>query len=116
MRRRLFQWPGFAVAIGLAFLPTAHAGDRKSEITSHKAEVGRPAFAMVTAFSGHAFSAATATQVTSTTRKDEPKESGQAARPQHKTITFFRLNPKLGDVSVQPVVGGVNGAQLSIGF
>jgi len=50
------------------------------------------------------------------TRKDEPKESSQAAHPQHKTLTFFRLNPKLGDISVQPVVGGVNGAQLSIGF
>jgi hypothetical protein len=115
MRRRLFQWPGFGLAIGLALLPTARAGDRKSEITSHKAEVGRPAFAMVSAFSGHAFTAVTAAQATST-RKDEPKESGQAAHPQHKTITFFRLNPKLGDVSVQPVVGGVNGAQLSIGF
>ena len=35
---------------------------------------------------------------------------------ERKSITFFRLNPKLGDVSVQPVVGGVNGAQLSVGF
>jgi hypothetical protein len=35
---------------------------------------------------------------------------------ERKTITFFRLNPKLGDVSVQPIVGGVNGAQLLVGF
>ena len=38
------------------------------------------------------------------------------APSERKHITFFRLDPKLGDVSVQPVVGGVNGAQLSVGF
>jgi hypothetical protein len=35
---------------------------------------------------------------------------------ERKPITFFRLDPKLGNVSVQPVVGGVNGAQLLVGF
>ena len=46
-----------------------------------------------------------------------PREKGPATPPaERKTITFFRLDPKLGDVSVQPVVGGVNGAQLSVGF
>jgi hypothetical protein len=45
------------------------------------------------------------------------REKGPATPPaERKSITFFRLNPKLGDVSVQPVVGGVNGAQLSVGF
>jgi hypothetical protein len=46
-----------------------------------------------------------------------PREKGPATSPaERKNITFFRLDPKLGDVSVQPVVGGVNGAQLSVGF
>jgi hypothetical protein len=46
-----------------------------------------------------------------------PREKGPTTPPaERKSITFFRLNPKLGDVSVQPVVGGVNGAQLSVGF
>jgi hypothetical protein len=46
-----------------------------------------------------------------------PKEKGPATPPAaRKNITLFRLDPKLGDVSVQPVVGGVNGAQLSVGF
>jgi hypothetical protein len=35
---------------------------------------------------------------------------------ERRNITLFRLDPKLGDVSVQPVVGGVNGAQLLVGF
>jgi len=44
-------------------------------------------------------------------------ENGPSTSPrERKSITFFRLDPKLGDVSVQPVVGGVNGAQLSVGF
>jgi hypothetical protein len=46
-----------------------------------------------------------------------PKEKGPATPPaERKNITLFRLDPKLGDVSVQPVVGGVNGAQLLVGF
>lgn len=52
-------------------------------------------------------------------RQDEgvPKEKGPTTPPaERKNITLFRLDPKLGDVSVQPVVGGVNGAQLSVGF
>jgi hypothetical protein len=44
------------------------------------------------------------------------KQSEPLSPQERKTITFFRLNPKLGDVSVQPVVGGVNGAQLLVGF
>ena len=44
-------------------------------------------------------------------------EQGPATPPrERKSITFFRLDPKFGDVAVQPVVGGVNGAQLSVGF
>jgi len=44
-------------------------------------------------------------------------ETGPATSPrERKSVTFFRLDPKLGDVAVQPVIGGVNGAQLSVGF
>jgi hypothetical protein len=42
--------------------------------------------------------------------------SEPAAPQERKSITFFRLDSKLGDVSVQPVVGGVNGAQVLVGF
>jgi hypothetical protein len=47
----------------------------------------------------------------------QAKEEGPTTDPaERKAVTFFRLNPKFGDVSVQPVVGGVNGAQLAVGF
>ena len=45
-----------------------------------------------------------------------PQQGPRTTPRERKGITFFRLDPKLGDVSVQPVVGGVNGAQLSVGF
>ena len=54
--------------------------------------------------------------------RDQRPEVGSARQGpsttprERKSITFFRLNPKLGDVSVQPVVGGVNGAQVAVGF
>jgi hypothetical protein len=50
------------------------------------------------------------------TRERDQKEKGSAPRPERKTITLIRFDSKLGNVSVQPVVGGVNGAQLSVGF
>jgi hypothetical protein len=48
----------------------------------------------------------------------QAKEAGPATAPsERKAVTFFRLNPKFGDVSVQPMFGGgVNGAQLAVGF
>lgn len=50
------------------------------------------------------------------TSGDEQK-AGQPTPPsERKSITFFRFGSAVGGVSVQPVVGGVNGAQLSVGF
>jgi len=47
---------------------------------------------------------------------DRQKEKETSSRPERKTITLFRFDSKLGSVAVQPVVGGVNGAQFSVGF
>jgi hypothetical protein len=45
------------------------------------------------------------------------KKPGPTTAPsERRTLKFFQLAPKFGDVSVQPVIGGVNGAQLSVGF
>jgi hypothetical protein len=44
------------------------------------------------------------------------KRGPTTAPRERKSLTLFRLDPKFGDVSVQPVVGGVNGAQVSLGF
>jgi hypothetical protein len=35
---------------------------------------------------------------------------------ERKSVKFFQMSSRLGDVSVQPVMGGVNGAQVSVGF
>ena len=50
--------------------------------------------------------------------RSEVREANGPSTPprERKGVTFFRANPKFGDISVQPVVGGVNGAQISVGF
>ena len=127
MGQRFLQWSALCVAVGVAFLQqSAEAGEPRAEVGSLKSAVGRPAFATATAFRGIAFAKTytvatpwrdTTTGQPAAGRKEERGESEPASRPQHKTITFFRFTTsKLGEVSVQPVVGGVNGAQLSIGF
>ena len=50
------------------------------------------------------------------TSDNDQSERRSTPRQERKGITFFRLDPKFGDVSVQPVIGGVNGAQISVGF
>src|SRR4051812_45877396 len=127
MRQKFLQWSGLCVAMGVAFLQqSAEAGERRAEVGSLKSAGGRPALATATASRGMAF-AKTYTVATpwrdgttgqpAAEGKQERGESEPASRPHHKTITFFRFTTsKLGEVSVQPVVGGVNGAQLSIGF
>ena len=48
--------------------------------------------------------------------EEEKEESAPARRPERKKLTLFRFESKLGDISVQPVMGSVNGAQFSLGF
>jgi hypothetical protein len=114
----------FGVAMGLVFLQQpAEAGERKAEVRSERSATG-PMLAKATA--PHGDHAATGgrtvfvqtsvvvpqSRVYSPTTEPEP-----GSQPKRKPITFFRFrNSKLGEVSVQPVVGGVNGAQLSFGF
>jgi hypothetical protein len=45
------------------------------------------------------------------------EESNPNARAhEHKSLTLFRVNSKVGQITVQPVIGHVTGAQCSIGF
>ena len=48
--------------------------------------------------------------------KANEKESTPAAAKDRKKIILFRFDPKFGDISVQPVIGSVNGAQVAVGF
>jgi hypothetical protein len=38
------------------------------------------------------------------------------AKSDHKSLTLFHLNSRVGDIVIQPVFGHVKGAQFSIGF
>jgi hypothetical protein len=49
-----------------------------------------------------------------TTTKE--KESAPTPARERKKITLFRFDPKFGDISVQPVLGQINGAQVCVGF
>jgi hypothetical protein len=121
------------VAMGTAFLPMqVEAGDvrgQRPEVGSHKAEFGGQRLhaahlaTFATANPSHGgpevasltFAKTTATPSTRAQTAKEPDRN--EATSKRKTITFFRFgNSKGGEVSVQPVFGGVNGAQLSIGF
>jgi hypothetical protein len=140
MGRRFVCWLG--VALAMAFLPgQATAGERRfatanpsfggSEIGGQKAEVGGPKSAVhaaqpvtfATANPSHGgpevatLTFAKTTAPPSTRGQTAKEPAGNEGPGKRKTITLFRFsNSKVGEVSVQPVVGRVNGAQLSIGF
>ncbi|MFL6520031.1 MAG: hypothetical protein ACJ8NS_07410 [Chthoniobacterales bacterium] len=84
-----------------------NAGTGGTQWTNHRTELATLTFAKTTA--------TTTTDSRGQTVKEQERNETPGKR---QTITFFRFtNSKLGEVSVQPVVGnGVNGAQLSIGF
>ena len=137
MRGDFIKWLGLAVAVGMAF-QSAQAGDRKSaSATFHRAAIsvrgsdfggqvrslgnnygaapmktpGRVehAFFQVTPFESRAGAGEKGSQ-----QREEQRGSGPSTAPrERKTITLLRFNP---NISVQPVIGGVNGAQLSVGF
>ena len=46
----------------------------------------------------------------------EEKENSSEAKHEHKALTLFHFDSKLGEVKVQPVFGKVTGAQFSLGF
>jgi hypothetical protein len=143
MGRNFIRWWGVLAAAGMAVQP-AEAGDRKTApvpvaATHHaggsvhsvvfaaqaRASADNPAarsmnvagrgdlpFGSVSPFEARLSRAGDRVSATEEARN----ESGPARRRERSSITFFRFGSKLGEVSVQPVVGGVNGAQLSLGF
>ena len=130
MGRRFVNWLGLGVAAGIAFQP-ALAGDRKSATTPRAAVLAREfvsggqmrsaapmklqgrgelGFFQVTPFESRSPAAGDKTS----RQREEQRASGPATSPrERKTITLLQFTP---NVSVQPVIGGVNGAQLSVGF
>jgi hypothetical protein len=125
------------VAAGLALQP-AYGGDRKQAAARHaetfnrsvvfavparssvSADVPQTMRSGVTSRRGE-FSFSPVSPLESRARPqvqsgNEEKEKAPTSPRERRNVTFFRLDPKFGDISVQPVVGGVNGAQLSVGY
>lgn len=119
----------------MAFLPgQAGAGERRFATANPSfggSEIGGPKFAVhaaqpvtfATANPSHGgpevatLTFAKTTAPPSTRGQTAKEPAGNEDPGKRKTITLFRFsNSKVGEVSVQPVVGRVNGAQLSIGF
>ena len=48
--------------------------------------------------------------------KDNKRGNALGPANEHKQLTLFHFNSRFGDLAVQPVMGQVNGAQLSLGF
>jgi hypothetical protein len=134
------RWLGFGgVAVAMAFQP-ALAGERK-EATIHRAAAAPSSSARHSDFGGSMRSsgnnhASTAMKVPgrgelpffqvtpfesravgagekASRQREEQKASGPTTPHERKTVTLLRFNP---NVAVQPIFGGVNGAQLSVGF
>jgi hypothetical protein len=128
---------GIGIAVGLALQP-AHGGDRKQAAERHAETVTRGVVVANNARSNlradvpqtmrsgvtsrrSEFSFSPVSPLESSTRSQaqpghEEKEKAPTSPRERRNVTFFRLDPKFGDISVQPVVGGVNGAQLSVGY
>jgi hypothetical protein len=117
MGREFVQRSVLCVVAGLVFLQEpAEAGERRAEAKEQKFAKANPTFGGLVIARAVFLKPAGQTPAMAG-RKEEPRVSEPTARPERKTITLFRFTTrKLGEVSVQPVVGGVNGAQLSIGF
>lgn len=132
------RWLGVGVVVGMAFQP-AMAGERK-EATTHRVAAaassvrhsdfgaamrssgsnntaaltkvpgrGELAFVQVTPFESRAVGSGEK----ASRQREEEKGSGPTTPHERKTVTLLRFNP---NVAVQPIFGGVNGAQLSVGF
>ncbi|MBA2271003.1 MAG: hypothetical protein M3372_04735 [Verrucomicrobiota bacterium] len=124
------------VALGFACQP-AEAGERKSGSASREARASAPADLAAPAAGGNVgargaraaaqgdfflgavspFGSTAWRSAQAASASEESKEAGMPTPPrERKKLTLFRFDPKLGDISVQPVVGGVKGAQFCVGF
>lgn len=101
------------VALGLAAAP-AVANDRDSAGGAR----GREAHAILASRDAAAGSAARPIEATYASRPNDAtvQQTGSASSREHNGVTLFQFDSKVGKVAVQPVVGTVKGAQLSISF
>jgi hypothetical protein len=117
------------IAIGLV-CPSADAGDRKSsgrELQESKMEIfGSPLKTRTILVSGRSEQPGSSAgrlfegsdSILASKRLGGHEEKGTSGEPkrEHKSLTLFQFDSKLGEVKVQPVFGKVTGAQFSLGF
>jgi hypothetical protein len=125
MGRNLVGSGGLIVAIGLA-CQAAHAGDRKSagRVPDETKEliVAREVHAVSLRYETpgativRPFEARHSTSTEHGPNRDDKRGDAAAPASEHKRLTLFHINSRFGDIAVQPVMGQVNGAQLSLGF
>lgn len=126
MERRLVGSVGLLIAIILA-TPLAYAGDRKSNSQDSKSELFASDYkARAVLVSGRSEQPSPSAvklldggdSVLASKRLGghEEKETSGEPKREHKPLTLFRFDSKLGEVKVQPVFGKVTGAQFSLGF
>lgn len=111
---RIFIWClACCVAVGLTAEP-ALANDRDSASGVR----GRETHAILGSRDAAAGSAAKPIETTFASRPNDAtvQQTNTAASREHHGLTLFQFDSKLGHVAVQPVVGTVKGAQLSISF
>jgi hypothetical protein len=127
MRVNFIGLCGLVVAVTMtASLPLAQAGDRKDSARSGARSDPRFSDFVENSLSSPRHGGIAPFWVTnsdskfsrSRSERRATKEKESAPRPakERKKIILFRFNPKFGDISVQPVLGEVNGAQVCIGF
>jgi hypothetical protein len=125
MVRRRVGVCGLLVAIGLACQP-AQAGDRKSARRDHEAseDIIVPSkthavslkYELTGASTAKTFEAGSSASVGRRSSRDRGTPTADAPAREHRRLTLFHINSKIGDIAVEPVIGHVNGAQFSIGF
>jgi hypothetical protein len=49
-------------------------------------------------------------------RRSNVHHEHETPSDERKPLTLFRFNSRLGELAVQPAIGSVKGAQLSLGF
>ena len=125
MAREFMAIGGLLAAIAFA-CPSTEAGDRKSATTGtqERAEIAvrHANHLLLTTYESNTSAATHLLQRTypaSTVRRlvgeSDRDDSDRRARDR-KPLTLFHLHSSMGEIAVEPVLGHVNGARLSIQF
>ena len=130
-------WWVLLMMVGFAF-QSAQAGDRKGGSAAREARAAAPFEVGVSAAARAAGGSVAAREARVAAQEDfaltpvshrgssrwisaqEEAPTSRKGAPTHprdrKKLTLLRFDSKLGNISVQPVIGSVNGAQFSLGF